>query len=253
MPVASNNKRKTEARLAGLKAIRRRFGDGETWPWEWAVMEFVRQWIAVDWNWSALAQNHQFGERQISVFRKAYSVARGTVSTGNFKRICDDLRALPEWRALEVDFTAPTYLVCWEYLAKNLGGERGDTAKKIDAWSAASKYLWFCFPRDVALYDANACQTLGAWRGKAIRVTARASAEEYLSAYANMYETKGHDHIINAEKALGMQVPYSVRIFDKYLWVMALSDGQFDDARDIWMRQKDIFMKSMDTGALFST
>ena len=162
------------------------------------------------------------------------------------------MRARPEWLALEVGFSTPEYLACWQYLAKRLGGERGDARKKIDAWSAASKYLWFCFPRDVALYDANACQTLGAWRGKGLVVTNRGSAEVYLSVHANMYESKGRENITKAERALGMQVPYGVRILDKYLWVMALSDGQFNGARDIWMRQKDIFMKSIKTDALFT-
>lgn len=256
MPVENS-----QARLASKETIQDRINKNEKWLWEWATIEFVRQWISCDNRWRLMAKKSLFTEDQFSRFRKAYSIARSTVETTEFQKTCKALQSLGEWKKLSTKFNPESYVTCWDWLADRLGapktynkGEADERAVETNAWSAATKYMWFHFPKEVPLYDANAKRSLAALRGVKLStydVSCKTTAQNYFQDYGDAFEKIAKPKIKAAQSTLGMTVPYELRVFDKYLWFLSLNEKAFDMERKMYQEEKPMF-KAVDTRKLFA-
>lgn len=197
--------------------------------WRWAYNEQLRLLDLHDAWWIELSQN-QWLDEELARFLQAYGLVRGNAgqlvfantNQGNraeFYRICKDIFQRAARNNTDLTDADRT----WKCAVEKIKEKFNDLPR---LYSALSKLLWFHQPNNWIMFDSLNRAALATWLKTNNHITSRSklSAANFTEGFQKFYEAEGRDGASIAASFFSRSYPYSLRVAEKYLWLMGLQE-----------------------------
>lgn len=188
--------------------------------WLWATAIQLQLLDAHDAAWVEAVRTNSFNEQDRKEFLRNYRLLRGKSGKFLSKSIQTHWSDYDRVCRADLEFSSLAIMDRWTELIRlmtNLQAEQ-------EAWSFASKLLWFYHPAKTTMFDKQAKRALewySAGKGRVRTLDHR----QYLDAYVSFYAAH-KEQIAKATRALGRTYPYPNRVADKWLWLNGLANDR---------------------------
>lgn len=211
--------------------------------WLWATASQLQLLDAHDAAWVEAVRQNAFTEQDRKEFLRNYRLLRGKSGKFLSKSIHAHWHEYDRICRKDLEFNSAAIFDRWNELVKLMASLRAEQ----EAWSFASKLLWFYHPKTTTMFDKQARRALQWYRAGKGKVRTL-SHSQYLDTYIDFY-TLHLEHIAGAIRVLGRAYPYPTRVADKWLWLNGLSNKR-QEAQDKKRKILDRFLAGLNSAEL---
>jgi len=207
--------------------------------WLWAYNEQLLMLDKYDARWIELSRS-EWSDKEIAKFLKTYGLIRGKtgklvfaevniLNRVEFYKVCRDIFRPMIGKIITLNDADHI----WREAIKATSDKFGSG---VNLFSAVSKLQWFHFPEYWIMFDSQNRAALARWltERKHIRFKSHLTFEKFTTHFQKFYDEEGKAGVLFASTFFSRLYPYTMRVAEKYLWLMGQEKAERERCLDVY-------------------